>query len=104
MKERNWQNVAVLYEETKLVFLTAYNQFLQELPRVYPQGKIALSAPISNFGIPLSSIINQHLRVVIVLSGSDVAHKMLCTLPPTDISSLPVCVCRTPLLIFSLSS
>ena len=78
MKERNWQNVAVLYEETKVAFLTAYDHLIQELPRVYPQGKVALSAPISNFGIPLSSIINQHLRVVIVLSASDLAHKMLC--------------------------
>ena len=78
MKERNWQNVAVLYEETKVVFLTAYDHLLQELPRVYPQGTIGLSVPISDFGVPLSSIINQHIRVVIVLSGSDVAHKMLC--------------------------
>ena len=46
MKERNWQNVAVLYEETKVVFLTAYDHLLQELPRVYPQGTIGLSAPI----------------------------------------------------------
>ena len=78
MKENNWESVAVLYEENKFVFLTAYNLLVQELPRVFPQGRIAFSAPVSGVSFPLSTIIDKHLRVIVVLSTWTVVHKMMC--------------------------
>ena len=78
MKENEWESVAVLYEESKFVYLTSYDLLLKELPQVYPQGRVAFSAPISDFGLPLSSIIDQHIRVIFVLSGSSLAQKIMC--------------------------
>ena len=78
MQERKWNNVAVLYEETIVLFLTAYDLLVQQLPQIFPQGKISFSAPVSHGGIPLSSIIDQHIRVVLVLSTSSLARKILC--------------------------
>ena len=73
-----WQSVAVLYEESKIFYLSAYSLFLDELSRVFPQGKITLSVPISEIDLPLSSITEHHLRVVFVLSTSDLAAKIMC--------------------------
>ena len=78
MKENEWESVAVLYEESKFVYLTSYDLLLKELPQVYPQGRVAFSAPVSDFGLPLSSIIDQHIRVIFVLSGSSLAQKIMC--------------------------
>ena len=77
MKENEWESVAVLYEESKFVYLTSYDLLLKELPQVYPQGMVAFSAPVSDFGLPLSSIIDQHIRVIFVLSGSSLAQKIM---------------------------
>ena len=74
----NWESVAILYEESIFVFLTAYNVLVEQLPKVFPQGKIAYAAPVSDFGLPLSSIIDQHLREILVMSTWGVAHKIMC--------------------------
>ena len=78
MREAKWESVAVLYEGSTTVYLTAYNLLVQELPKVFPRGKISFSAPISDIDLPLSSIINQNLRVVFVLSTTNLARKILC--------------------------
>ena len=77
MKEKEWESVAVLYEE-KFVYLTSYNVLIRELPHIYPKGKIVFSAPISHLSLPLSSIINHHIRVVFIMSSSEIAHKIVC--------------------------
>ena len=78
MRENKWDSVAVLYEGSVTVYLTAYNLLVQQLPNVYPTGRIAFSAPVSDDSFPLSSIVNQHLRVVIVLSTTNMARKIVC--------------------------
>ena len=78
MQDNGWETVAVLYEESKIFYLTAYDLLVEELPRVFPQGRIAFSAPVSEIDLPLSQIIGQHLRVVFVISTSDLAHRMMC--------------------------
>ena len=78
MKEKEWESVAVLYEEEKFVYLTSYNVLIRELPRIYPKGKIVFSAPISHLSLSLSSIINHHIRVVLIMGSSEIAHKIIC--------------------------
>ena len=78
MRENEWESVAVLYEESKIFYLTAYDLLVEELPRVFPQGRISLSVPISEIDLPLSSISDHQLRVVFVLGTSDLAHRMMC--------------------------
>ena len=78
MKINDWQSIAVLYEESKIFYLTAYSLLVDQLPRVFPQGRIAFSEPISKNNLPLSSITNHHLRVVLVLSHPDLARRMMC--------------------------
>ena len=73
-----WYSVAVLYEESKIIFLSAYSVFVEELTRDFPQGSISLSVPISEVNMPLSSITDHHLRVIFVLSTSELAHRILC--------------------------
>ena len=77
MKENYWESVAVLYEESKFVFLTAYNLLVQDLPRAFPQGNVTFAAPVSGVSFPLVTIIDKHIRVIIVLSTWTVAQKMM---------------------------
>ena len=78
MKKNNWESVAVLYDQQTTVFLNGYDLLVEELPRVYPQGKISLAVPIADDNLPLSSIIHQHLRIVIVLSPPPLVRKVIC--------------------------
>jgi gamma-aminobutyric acid type B receptor len=78
MKEKNWESVAVLYEQQTTVYLNAYNLLVEKLPQIYPNGRISFAAPVSEDILPLSSIVHQHLRVVIVLSTLRVARNIVC--------------------------
>ena len=78
MKRNEWYSVAVLYEESRIVFLSAYSLFVKELDRVFPQGRISLSVPISKVDMPLSLITDHHVRVIFVLSAFDLAAQILC--------------------------
>ena len=78
MRMNEWYSVAVLYEESKIVFLSAYSLFVKELTHVFPQGTISLSVPISEVNMPLSLITDHHLRVILVLSSPDLAAQILC--------------------------
>lgn len=78
MRENEWDRIAVLYEESKIFYLTAYDLLVEQLPRVSPQSRIVFSAPISETELPLSTVSNQQVRVVFILSTSDLAHRMMC--------------------------
>ena len=78
MREKKWSSVAVLYEQKVTVFLNAYDLLVENLPTIYPEGRISFSAPISENNLPFSSIIQQHLRVTIVLSSSGLARQIAC--------------------------
>ena len=77
MNDNEWESVAVLYEQQTTVYLNAYDLLVEKLPHVYPEGKILFSAPVSEESLPLSSIIHQHLRVVILITTPNIAHKIL---------------------------
>ena len=78
MKKNEWNSVAVLYEESKIVFLSAYSLFVKELAHGFPKGKISPSVPISKVDMPLSLITDHHVRVIFVLSSPDLAAQILC--------------------------
>ena len=78
MKQNDWQSVAIFYEESKIFYATAYSLLVEELPRVFPQGNIIFSSDVSDTYLPLSLISNHHVRVILVLSTSDLTHRMLC--------------------------
>ena len=78
MKLNNWQTIAIFYEESKIFYESAYSLLVEELPRVFPEGRIVFSSPISETYLPLSSITNHHVRVVFVLATSELAGQILC--------------------------
>ena len=78
MKMNGWQSVAVLYEESKIFYVTAYSLLIEELPKVYPQGRIVFSEPISETNLPLSSLADHHVRVVFALGTSTLIERMMC--------------------------
>ena len=78
MRANKWESVAVLYEGAVPVYLNAYNSLVQELGNVFPSGRVSFSASMSDDILPLSSIINQRLRVVLVLSSTNLARKIVC--------------------------
>ena len=78
MRENDWQSVAVFYEESKIFYVTAYSLLIEELQVVYPEGNIVFSAPISETYLPVSAISDHRVRVIFVLSTSDLMHRMLC--------------------------
>ena len=78
MKQNDWRSVAVLYEESKVVYKTAYSLLVDELPQVFSQGKIVFSVPISATYLPLSLISSHHVRVIVVLSSADLMRRVLC--------------------------
>ena len=78
MRANKWERVAVLYEQTKFVHLTAYDVFVRDHKSIYPQGRIVYSAPVSYHNIPLSPIFDNHVRVVLVLSSSEISQRIAC--------------------------
>ena len=78
MRENEWQSVAVLYEESKIFYVTAYSLLIEELPKVYPQGRIVFSEPISETNLPLSSLADHHVRVIFALGTSTLIERMMC--------------------------
>ena len=78
MKENDWQSVAVFFEESKTVFLTSYSLLVDELPQVFPQGRIVYSEPISDTYLPLSSISDHHVRIILVIATPNLISRMLC--------------------------
>ena len=78
MKRNDWRSVAVLYEESKIFYKTAYSLLVDELPQFFSQGNIVLSVPISAIHLPLSSISSHHVRIIVVLSSADLMRRVLC--------------------------
>ena len=78
IKQNNWKSVVVFYEESKIFYVTTYSLLIQELPQVFPEGKIVFSSPISETYLPLSSISDHHVRVIFTLASFDLVRQMLC--------------------------
>ena len=78
MERNDWHSVAVFYEESKIFYATAYSLLIDRLQQTFPQGNIAFSAPISETYLPVSSISDHRVRVIFILSTSDLMHKIFC--------------------------
>ena len=78
MERNDWHSVAVFYEESRIFYATAYSLLIERLQQTFPQGNIALSAPISETYLPVSSISDHRVRVIFVLSTSDLIHRIFC--------------------------
>ena len=71
----DWTKVAVLYEASIRFYSSAYSLLLNN--KVFWR-RVAFSAPISAENLPLSSIIDSHIRIVFVLCTTKLKMQIMC--------------------------
>ena len=72
-----WENIAVLYDETRESFKRTYNAFLRELMN-NSQQVAGYHRQIADSQIPLREIIERNIRIVVVFSDKKPAHQLAC--------------------------
>ena len=79
MEKVNWNRVAVFYEETRPYFATTYQFLLQRFKEMEKNNfELALQTVVSDTHIPLETIRSEEIRIVYVLTGPDLASKIMC--------------------------
>ena len=71
----DWTKVAVLYEASESFYSSAYSLLLNN---TVLRTRVDFSAPISAENLPLSSIIDRHIRIVFVLCTPELKTQIMC--------------------------
>ena len=78
IKANQWRSVAILYDESKIFYSSAYSLFIERLGDEFPEGQVVLSSPISETYLPLSLIMEHRVRIVFILATSDLMQRIFC--------------------------
>ena len=78
MSEGNWTRIAVLYDDERVFFLSTYQALERDLQKYVPNASIAYTSAVYDTYFPLSDIVALDIRVIIVLTGLEFAHKIMC--------------------------
>ena len=78
VEHNDWNSIGVFYEELEVIYKVAYTQFIEKFHQRFPDRRIEISVPISEHHFPVSSLIEQHVRVIFILSSSELIHRIFC--------------------------
>ena len=78
MRAGNWTRIAVLYDEERVFFLSTYQALERDLKTHVPNADIAFTSAVYDTYFPLSDIVALNIRVIVVLTGSEFARKIMC--------------------------
>ena len=78
MSEGDWTRIAVLYDEERIFFLSTYQALERDLKKYIPNAYIAFTSAVYDTYFPLSDIVALDIRVIVVLTGLEFAHKIMC--------------------------
>ena len=83
-EEWNWENVAILYDESRYHFQQIYDAFVWEL-RTSQQGA-GYTRQIADSQIPLREILEKNARIVVVFSDKKPARQLACLAGQSDVN------------------
>ena len=78
VRYNNWRTIGLFYEESKVAYEVSYALFIEKFRQQFPERNIKLSAPISEYYLPVSSIDEHRVRVVFIISSSELMRRMFC--------------------------
>ena len=74
-KNWNWENIAVLYDESREHFQDTYDAFVRGLNNSH---QVGYTRQIADSQIPLGEIVERNIRIAIVFSGKKPARQLAC--------------------------
>ena len=77
MEKVNWMRVAVFYEKARPFFSTTYDYLLQRIDEM-GNSSLELHSAVLDTHLPLEMIRDEEIRIVYVLTGPNLASKILC--------------------------
>ena len=78
MNSNNWQQIAVLYDESATVFRSVFLQLKKNIERAVPGGEITFSSAVYTTDFPLPALRERFSRVIVVATPAVMAHKIMC--------------------------
>ena len=78
MNSNNWQQIAVLYDESATVFRSVFLQLKKNIERAVPGGEITFSSAVYTTDFPLPALRESFSRVIVVATPAVMAHKIMC--------------------------
>lgn len=85
-EEWNWENVAVLYDDSREHFQLTYDVLIRELDKLSQW--VGYTQRISPSQIPLDKITKENTRIVVVISGKIPAQQLVCLAGQSSTNSL----------------
>ena len=82
-EEWNWENVAILYDESRYHFQQIYDAYVREL-KTSQQGA-GYTRQIADSQIPLREILERNARIVVVFSDKKPARQLVCLAGQSDV-------------------
>ena len=71
----DWENIAVLYEDSRERFQDTYDALIRELNS---SQQVGYTRQITSSQIPLGEVINRNIRIAVVFSGKKLACQLVC--------------------------
>ena len=79
VEHNNWNSIGVFYEELEfLLYKATYAQFVEKFYQRFPDRSIEISATITEQHLPVSSLIEQRVRVIFILSPPELIRRIFC--------------------------
>lgn len=83
-EEWNWENIAIVYDESRQHFQQIYDAFVMEL-RTSGQGA-GYTRQMVDSQIPLTDILERNIRIVVVFAGKIPARQLACLAGQSDVN------------------
>ena len=78
MKDKNWRQVAALYDASRVAFLTSYRKFESDFADEIPGGKLLFSSEVFSTYFPLTTVRESLARIVILFLGPEYSRRIMC--------------------------
>ena len=85
-EEWNWENVAVLYDDSREHFQLTYDVLIRGLNKL--SQRVGYAQRFSASQIPLNEVTNKNTRLIVVISGKIPARKLVCLAGQSLITSV----------------
>ena len=78
VEHNDWNSIAFFYEELEVIYKVAYTQSIEKFHQRFPDRRIEISVPITEYHLPVSSLIEQRVRVIFILSSPELIRRIFC--------------------------
>ena len=78
MRENDWRRIAVLFDEARVAFSSAFQALERNIEEEVPGSEIGFSSAIYTTNIPLRPIRDSLIRVITIITGPEFARRIMC--------------------------